>query len=287
MKIIELLKIPGRGISFEFFPPKNDKAKTRLKNTIEVLKEYKPLYASMTYGAGGKEQENTKEAVDMLLKQKSLVVMPHLTCIGSRKENLKKLLDEYNNKGIQNIMALRGDLPEDDCFQGFLEGDLCYAMDLVKLIKSDYPDLCVGVAVYPEGHIETASLDEDMEHTKKKIDEGAEFAVTQMFFDNKYYYGLIDRMKKNNMNIPVLPGVLPLTNLKTLRRFVSLCRTTIPKNIEDALIKVENDAPEMQKIGVGFTINQCRDLIKNGFTKLHFFTLNMPDVIKTILEAIK
>ena len=286
MRITKILENNDKGISFEFFPPKNEKEKKSLLITIKALKKYKPLYTSMTYGAGGSTQESTKKAVRILLEEKDLIVMPHLTCIGTKKETINNLLDEYKKNGIKNIMALRGDLPDVGCKADLSKERLCYAKDLVTLIKEN-DDFCVGVAVYPEGHIETSTLEKDIEYTKQKIDAGSDFAVTQMFFDNSFFYSLCDRMKKKGINIPVLPGILPLTDLAKLKRFVSLCRTTIPKEIENKMSNLQDNPEEMKKAGVDFTIRQCQDLIKNGFKKLHFFTLNQPDVMTSILDAIK
>lgn len=285
MKISEILKKLSKGVAFEFFPPKNEKSKKSLSVTIQALKKPNPLYVSMTYGAGGATQDRTKEAVYMLLKEKNLTVMPHLTCVGAEARGLKELLDEYRKKGIENIMALRGDLPKNKSDFDPSKKDFRYARDLVAFIKKQN-HFCVGVAVYPEGHIETSSLEEDMEYTKQKIDAGADFAVTQMFFDNSYYYALLDRMEKKGIKIPVLPGILPLTNIKKIREFASVCRATIPKRIEEKMRCFEDKSSEMEKEGIEFTINQCRDLVKNGAQRIHFFTLNKPGVIKKIIENI-
>lgn len=284
MKIKDIIKQNKKGVSFEFFPPKTEKGKQSLLTTVKALKEHKPLYTSMTYGAGGSERDKTKEAVNILLQEKDLVVMPHLTCIGAKKTDVLDLLEEYKLKGIKNIMALRGDPPQDG---GSFEqlSDFRYAKDLVALIKAQ-DDFCIGVAVYPEGHIETRTLEEDMEYTKQKIDSGADFAVTQMFFDNSYYYKLLERMRAKNIDIPILPGILPLTNISKVKDFASVCRTTVPKDIEEKMQALSSNPLDMQKCGIDFTIKQCRDLIKNGAKQLHFFTLNKPLVIKTILDAI-
>ncbi len=208
MRISDILKQNNKGVSFEFFPPKTEKMKKSLSIILQALKQYRPLYASMTCGAGGVTQDRTKEAVYMLLKEKDLVVMPHLTCIGAQRADIKSFLDEYKENAIENIMALRGDPPGSESnfdTSTVLRVDssrqeFSYAKDLVSFIKK-YGGFCIGVAVYPEGHIETNSLDEDMEYTKQKVDSGADFAVSQMFFDNSYYYALLDRMQKKGENL--------------------------------------------------------------------------------------
>ncbi|MFH1062609.1 MAG: methylenetetrahydrofolate reductase [NAD(P)H] [Candidatus Omnitrophota bacterium] len=286
MKISEILKQQEKGVSFEFFPPKTEKGRQSLSRTVEMLKQYKPLYVSMTYGAGGGSQEQTKEAVSMLLDSRSLEVMPHLTCIGSCESEIKKILDNYKSQGIENIMALRGDPPVGEKDFNFKVKDYSYASDLVKTLKQ-YNHFCIGVAVYPEGHIETKSLDQDMEFTKKKVEAGADFAVTQMFFDNKYYYALLDRMQKKGITFPVLPGILPLTDVEKVKQFAVICRTTIPSDITMKMEKFRHDPKEMEKIGIDYTIRQCLDLMKNGVKKIHFFTLNKPEIITSIVDAIQ
>jgi methylenetetrahydrofolate reductase (NADPH) len=286
MQISEVLKKQDRGVSFEFFPPKTDKAMDSLGVSITALKKYKPLYVSMTYGASGSTQGATKEATYMLLKEKDLVVMPHLTCIGASRGSIKTLLDEYRQKGIENIMALRGDPPKDLPNFNFKNQELCYAKNLVSLIKN-YGHFCIGIALYPEGHIETSSLAEDIEYAKQKIDAGASFGVTQMFFDNAYYYRMLERMKKRGIDIAVLPGIFPLTDINKLKKFCAVARTTIPKHIAESMSRFVNSPQEMQKLGIDFTIAQCRDLINNGHKRLHFFTFNKPQIIQDILDALK
>jgi methylenetetrahydrofolate reductase (NADPH) len=286
MKINEILASHDEGVSFEFFPPKSEKAKPVLSRTIEILKRYHPLYVSMTYGAGGATQDKTKEAVHMLTQHSDFVVMPHLTCIGAKVGELKMLLDHYKDQGIENIMALRGDPPQDETGP-YTSGhqDLCYAKDLVALLKREYDDFCVGIAVYPEGHIETNSLEEDLKYTKQKIDAGADFAVTQMFFDNTYYFSLLDRFEEAGISLDVLPGILPLTDIVKVRQFASICRATVPRHIEETMSGFR-DRSDMERAGIDFTIKQCRELKKYGVKRLHFFTLNKPEIITSILNAI-
>ena len=286
MRIDQILKNKEKGVSFEFFPARTEKGRQSLADTVGILKQYNPLYVSMTYGAGGAQQHRTKDAVLMLLETKGIEVMPHLTCLGAQCTRIKELLNEYRAQGIENIMALRGDPPEGINDFDFTQKDFSYAVDLVKTLK-EYGQFCIGAAVYPEGHIEASSIEQDLENTKKKIDAGADFAVTQMFFDNEYYYSMIDRMRKKGIGIPVLPGILPLTDVEKVKKFASICRATIPKHIEEKMQKAKDQPQEMEKIGIDFTIEQCRQLISRGFKQLHFFTLNKPQVIIRILEAIK
>ena len=285
MKISDILKQDSKGAAFEFFPPKSERGKVALVETVRALEGCRPLYVSMTCGAAGAAQGKTAETVSLLLGESDLEVMPHLTCLDLTEDMLRNFLNEYREKGIDNIMALRGDPPQGVSDFSFLGQNFSCALDLVKFIKK-YGHFCIGVAVYPEGHIETLSLEEDLEYAKQKIDAGADFAVTQMFFDNTYYYQLLDRMEKKGINIPVLPGILPLTDIAKVKQFADICRTTIPNDVEETMAGFVNKPQEQEKAGVDFTIKQCRDLVRNGVQKLHFFTLNKPRIIKTILGAI-
>jgi len=285
MRVGDIIKQRESGVSFEFFPPKSQKAKDRLIETVKALKVYNPLYVSMTCGAGGVDQAKTKEAVDILLKEKGLLVMPHLTCLDASKDMIENSLKDYQAKAIENIMALRGDPPKGEDILSLGNRDFFYASDLVKFIRERF-NFCIGVAVYPEGHIESNSLIKDLEYAKKKIDSGASFAVTQMFFDNSYYYTFRERAKRAGVTIPILPGILPLTNISKVKEFASICRTTIPEHIEQKMEAAKDRPEEMEKIGVEFTVEQCRDLKSKGFNYLHFFTLNRPQVMRSILDAI-
>ncbi|MFA6281615.1 MAG: methylenetetrahydrofolate reductase [NAD(P)H] [Candidatus Omnitrophota bacterium] len=285
MKIIDILKTHDKGVSFEFFPPKTEAGMSSLISTVKALKLHKPLYTSMTYGAIGSNQGRTKEATCMLMEEKELTVMPHLTCVGGDPDTIKALLNEYKQNGIENIMALRGDPPQGMSILDLKSQALCYAKDLVNFIK-EQDHFCIGVAVYPEGHIETKSLDEDIEYAKQKIDMGANFAVTQMFFDNSYFYNFLERAGKKGIRIPVLPGIFPLTDIDKLKKFCSVARTTVPKKIEEDLSRFRNNPQDMEKAGIEITINQCRDLIKHGHKRLHFFTFNKANIIKAILKGI-
>ena len=286
MRIIDILRDQGRGISLEFFPARSEAGEKALAETVHTLKAYRPMYVSMTCGAGGGKQGRTQEAVAMLLKEGGLVVMPHVTSIDITRDSMKALLDGYRESGIQNLMVLRGDPPQGAVHFDYKKQEFSYASDLVTFIRQEYGDyFCIGVAVYPEGHLETATLEEDMKYTKQKVQMGADFAVTQMFFDNVYYYSLMDRMRKEGLTLPVLPGILPLRDISVVKKFASLCRSTVPTHIEEAMSPLEGKPEEMEKVGLEFTIAQCRDLVEHGVTKMHFYTLNKLAVAK-VLEAV-
>lgn len=286
MRIVDILKEKDSGVSFEVFPPKTDKGTTRLLDTVRKLLDFSPLYISVTYGAGGTSRDRTLKIVTELKKNDQLVVMPHLTCIGSSYKDIELIMDEYVRLGINNIMALRGDPPLEHRDKKLPVVDFIFARDLVRFIKRRYPDFCISVAVYPEGHIESPSWEKYIEYTKEKIDAGADFAITQMFFNNEYFYRMLDCFEKEKINIPVIPGIFPITDLSKLQRFSSFCGTTIPSFIFEELTPFINNSQEMSRRGINITIEQCRDLIKHGIRKLHFFTLNEYSAVGKIIENI-
>ncbi len=288
MKIIEKLKQTEIGISFEFFPPKTQDAEISLFNTIEDLKHINPTFVSVTYGAGGSTREKTRDIVKKLNEETNLTVMAHLTCVGHYKEEIKNILDDYKNIGIENILALRGDIPL-NFERSKIPLDACkYASELVSLIRENYDDyFCIAVASYPEGHPESPNLERDLINFKKKVEAGADFSITQMFFDNRYFYEFIDRCEKANINIPIIPGIMPITNFNQIRKFALLCGATIPEDVVKMFEKYADNLEETKKIGIEFAIKQCEDLIKHNVKGLHFYTLNKPDATLKIYESIK
>lgn len=288
MKIIEKLKQTEIGISFEFFPPKTQDAEISLFNTIEDLKHINPTFVSVTYGAGGSTREKTRDIVKKLNEETNLTVMAHLTCVGHYKEEIKNILDDYKNIGIENILALRGDIPL-NFERSKIPLDACkYASELVSLIRENYDDyFCIAVASYPEGHPESPNLERDLINFKKKVEAGADFSITQMFFDNRYFYEFIDRCEKANINIPIIPGIMPITNFNQIRKFALLCGATIPEDVVKMFEKYADNLEETKKIGIEFAIKQCEDLIKHNVKGLHFYTLNKSDATLKIYESIK
>ncbi len=286
MKIVDILMKRERGLSFEFFPPKTEAGKKELLKTARGLAQYDPLYVSVTYGAGGTTQDRTKDVLFTLKDETDLTLMSHLTCIGATSESLRRLLSEYQEKGIDNILALRGDPPPDVPDFDPTKGEFKYAKDLVTYVKTlEY--FSIAVAVYPEVHQESPSVEADMDYTKEKIDAGADFAITQMFFDNRYFFEFMELARRKGIRIPVLPGIMPITDLNKIRKFASFCKATIPKRIEERMAKVLEKPEEMKKIGIELAIAQCEDLLNNGVQYLHFYTMNNADVVSQIINALK
>ncbi|MGE5893080.1 MAG: methylenetetrahydrofolate reductase, partial [bacterium] len=247
-------------MSFEFFPPKSAEGRGAFMGAVRDLVKYDPLYVSVTYGPGGTTRERTVNTLKWIREETALTVMSHLTCIGETRATVDALLTEFIGTGIDNILALRGDPPRDlpDFDPG--KGEFRYARDLVEFIKT-YDAFSIAVAVYPEGHPDSPSLAKDMEYTKMKINAGADFGIAQMFFDNRYFYDFMDRAEKEGITIPILPGIMPITDLRKIEGFARICKTTVPDEIKAKMYPLLGKPDEMRKIGTEFAVRQCEDLL--------------------------
>lgn len=284
MKICEYLKEGNFSLSFEFFPPKDEKGKKQLFQTLDRLIKYSPNFVSITYGAGGSTRDRTFNTVKEIKEKYNLTVMPHLTCVAHDENEVLELLNTYKEIGIENILALRGDQPKDNPKKGFCK----YAVDLIRLIKEHFGNyFCIGVACYPEGHQEAKSLEEDIEHLKEKWEMGAGFAITQMFFDNSYFFRFKELLTKKGVNIPIIVGVMPITNFKQIKKFADMCGATIPLELAKRLSEVQDQPEEVFKIGVEYAIKQCEELLDFGVDGFHIYTLNKAEAAESILESLK
>jgi methylenetetrahydrofolate reductase (NADPH) len=283
MKIADILKSRHVGISFEFFPPKDQAGEDRLFANIARLEALHPDFVSVTYGAGGGSLKNTRNVVLRIKKETSLVPMPHLTCIDQSREELKAILEEYRKSGIENVLALRGDPPAGaEVFLPPSDG-FCYAKDLVKLAAS-MSAFSIGVACYPEGHCESPDLEMDMVYTRKKIEAGADFAMTQLFFDNMYFYKFLERAMRAGIRVPIIPGIMPITDFSRIKQFAAKCCATIPDRIVKRFEKITSNPEEMKKVGIELATEQCADLLAHGVNNLHFYTLNQSAVTLQIVN---
>lgn len=283
MKIKDILAKNALCISFEHFPPKTLEGENALLHTVRRLRAYEPAYVSVTYGAGGSTREGTRRVVKRILDETDLTVMPHLTCVGSTRDDIRAILEDYRNIGVENILALRGDLPEGMTEIPPQSGGFRYASDLVAFVKS-MNCFSIGVAVYPEGHQQAASLDEDIRYTRLKVDAGAEFSITQMFFENRYLYGFMDRAARAGIDIPLICGMMPIAQFEKIRRFAGLCGATMPARLEALMARANGDEAEMMKIGMDWATDQVADLMKNGLKFFHIYTLNRYDVTEILLN---
>ena len=283
MKIGDMIREHNSSLSFEFFPPKDEMGEVKLFHTIANLEPFRPTFVSVTYGAGGGTLKNTRHVVLRIKRETSLAPMPHLTCVDQDRDELKKILEEYKEQGISNVLALRGDPPRGAEKFVSPKNGFCYAKDLIKLAVSA-GGFSIGVAVYPEGHIESPSLEMDMHYTKQKIDAGADFAITQMFFDNRFFYEFLERAEKADIRIPIIPGILPITDIGRVNKFCQKCGATLPEHIVHRFSQAGTSTEEARKIGIEVTTEQCADLLKNGIRYFHFYTLNQSDAVTEIIN---
>jgi methylenetetrahydrofolate reductase (NADPH) len=260
--------------SIEFFPPKDDAGVDALRQTAAALKSISPDFVSVTYGAGGSTRQRTAQVSGFLKQDFGYTVMPHLTCVGHTREELNGIADKIHADGFRNIMTLRGDPPKgSNEFKATADG-LRYASELVALLRERHPDFCLGVGGYPEKHPEAASADEDLAHLKRKVDAGADFVTTQLFFNNESYYRFVDRCRAAGISVPIVPGIMPVLSLKQIQRFTTMCGTTLPQTLIRRL-EAAGDAPEIvEAVGIDWALAQIRDLIGRGAPGYHLYILN-------------
>lgn len=265
-------------ISFEVFPPKNNDI-SGLFDELRLLKKYKPVLVSLTYGANGTSKDFSIEILKSIIGLE-YNLMPHFTCMSSTKDEIERHIIAIENLGIENILALRGDIPKGG--YDLSENDFKYANELVEFIHHK-TTLSIGVAGYPECHIEAKNLEDDIQNLKKKIYSGASAIFTQLFFENDKFYKYIELVKAAGIEVPIIPGIMPIRSLKQIDKMIEMANVAIPKKLRAQLEKFPNDT---KKIGVEFAISQCHDLIDNGIDSLHFFTLNHSDMVSEILDNI-
>lgn len=281
MKIIDLLKSPKVCVSCELFPPKKGSELEHAQEIVRTIAIQGVDYMSVTYGAGGTAVGKSVALVSEI-ERCGVPALAHLTCVGADEEKIEQVLDQLKAAYVQNVLALRGDLPQG---QEHPLGDYAHASDLVKKIKS-YGDFCVGGATYPEGHPEAAGLDEDLEHTKMKVEAGCDFLVTQMFFDNAMFYNFMYRMLAKGIHVPVVAGIMPVTNLKQIEKIFTLSGTPVPAPLRAMAERFADHPAALKQAGMAYAIGQIVDLIANGFTNIHIYTMNKPDIIGGIRSSL-
>jgi methylenetetrahydrofolate reductase (NADPH) len=286
MHISEILKSNHPAFSFEFFPPKDQTASDTLFSTISELMPLHPAYVSVTYGAGGSTRDLTHDLVLRIQRETNLTVISHLTCVGSSKEEIRSILEQYQQNGISNIMALRGDPPKNNpSFVQHADG-FAHASELVAFIKKCFPKMGIGVAGYPEGHPETPNRLLEIDYLKQKVDAGADYICTQLFFDNRDFYDFCERCEIAGINIPILAGIMPITSSKGMRRMAELASgTRYPARLLKALRRAE-DEDHFEKVGIHWATEQVRDLLDNGIKGIHFYTLNRSNATLKIYDSL-
>ncbi len=287
MLVKEILNAAVKPVfSFEFFPPKKDEDWETLFETIAALSPLNPSYVSVTYGAGGSTRSRTHNLVTKIQKETGLTVVSHLTCICSDKDETGSILANYQNNGINNVLALRGDKPAGSASIDEAIKDFPHAIDLVRFIKTNYPEIGVGVAGFPEGHPETPNRLKEIEYLKEKIDAGADYIVTQLFFDNRDYFDFVERCTIAGITVPIIPGIMPITTAKVMIRMSELALgARVPASLMSKVIKAGNDR-EVASIGIEWATHQVQELIDHNIKGIHFYTLNMADATLRIFNNI-
>ncbi len=284
--VSELLAAGGHTYSFEFFPPKTDEGERALWQTLRELEGLSPTFVSVTYGAGGSERDRTVRVTERIAAETTMLPVAHLTCVGSSVTELRQVIGQYAEAGVRNVLALRGDPPTGPrgTWEAHDEG-FRHADELVRLVR-ELGDFCVGVAAFPEGHPESTDLDTDALRLAGKADAGAEFAITQFFFEADHSFRLVERAASHGSTMPIIPGIMPVTNVSQIRRFAELSGTPVPPPLADRLQRVEDDADAVRAIGVEVAIDLCRTLLDGGAPGLHFYTLNRSTATREIYTSL-
>lgn len=286
MRIDELLAARRPVFSFEFFPPKTPEGVDALFEAVAALKPLEPDYISVTYGAGGATRDGTVEIATRIKREHGIEAMAHLSCVGETREGLAAILDRFAEAGIVNVLALRGDPPRGQSGFSRLEGGLSSAAELTALIDSDY-SFTVGGACFPEVHPEATSLDADLAYLKTKVDAGASFLITQLFFDNDVYWDFVAAARERGIDVPIIPGVIPIASYAQVSRICRLCDASIPDELEQAMRALGGDAEAEALLGVAYAARQCDELLAGGAPGIHFYALNRASGVRAVLSALR
>lgn len=286
MRIRELLGVGRPSISFEFFPPKDDAGFAALRTALAALKELRPTFVSVTYGAGGATRGKTIELVSQIKRDYGLEAMAHLTCLGASRDELRGVMAGLAGSGVENVLALRGDPPRGTAaFEAHPDG-FRHASELTALARQHFR-FCLGGACYPEKHPESPSLEVDLDNLCHKVDAGCEFLITQLFFDNRHYFDFVGRVRAKGIAVPIIPGVMPINNVAQVERFTKMCGASIPAELLAELRRFQDDPVAVQLLGVSHATAQCLELLQRGAPGIHFYTLNKSPAARTILKGIQ
>jgi len=274
--------------SFEFFPPKTDEGERNLGRALAELSRLSPTFVSVTYGAAGSATQKAKtiDIVTHLRRDYGMEAMAHLTLVGATLPELRATLDRMRDAGIENVLALRGDPPAGQSEWTATEGGLRYSRELIELLRDEYP-FCIGAACFPEVHIHAADAESDLRYTKEKVDAGARFLITQLFFDNRTYYDFVARARDAGIDVPIIPGIMPITDVSQITRITSMCGATIPGELRRELELRADQPGAAAEFGVAYATLQCADLLANGAPGIHFYTLNRSPATRAILSALR
>jgi methylenetetrahydrofolate reductase (NADPH) len=286
MRIAQILEQQRPVFSFEFFPPKTDEGQRTLEGTLEVLRDDAPHYVSMTYGAGGSTRNRTVELTRWIKQDLGIEAMAHLSCVGEPTERLVELLVQIQESGVENVLALRGDPPRGETEWRPHPGGLHYSVELIRLIRGRF-DFCVGAACFPEVHPDAPDRESDLRYALAKQEAGVSFLITQLFFDNERYFDFIDDARAAGITVPIIPGIMPVTNYGQLKRFTEMCGASIPEELERELNGRADDPEAVAELGVAYATLQCSDLLARGAPGIHFYTLNRSPATRAILAALR
>ena len=282
MKIIDLLKKDTLSLSFEVFPPKTDTTFESVKHATEEIAKLHPAFMSVTYGAGGGTSRYTLDIAKNIKEQYGVPTLAHLTCVSSKKETVHARIADIKAAGIQNVMALRGDIPAELENADRSHWDYHHAIDLIRELKESGADFCIGGACYPEIHPESTNQSEDIKYLKEKVDAGCEFLTTQMFFDNNLLYNFLYKIREAVITVPIIPGVMPITNGKQVERAIKLSGSFMPQRFKSLVDKFGASPAAMKQAGIAYATDQIIDLFANGITNVHVYSMNKPYVAAAI-----
>lgn len=282
MKVTDRLKSGELSLSFEVFPPKNDSAFESVKNATEEIAKLKPSFMSVTYGAGGGTSEYTLDIAKNIKKQYGVSTIAHLTCVSSTKETVKARIQSMKEAGIENVLALRGDLTPELANSDRRRWDYTHATDLIRELKNSGADFCIGGACYPEVHPESENQKEDIKYLKEKVDAGCEFLTTQMFFDNNLLYNFLYKIREAGITVPIVAGIMPITNAKQVERAIKLSGSFMPQRFKSIVDKFGNDPDAMRQAGIAYATDQIIDLFANNITNVHVYSMNKPEVAMAV-----
>ncbi len=282
MKIIDLIKDDKLSLSFEVFPPKVDSSFDSVKAATEEIAKLKPAFMSVTYGVGGGTSRYTLDIAKNIKDKYDVPSLAHLTCVSSNKETVHKQIEEIKKAGIKNIMALRGDIPQELMGADRSTWDYTHAVELIRELKRYDNDFCIGGACYPEVHPESLNQKDDIKYLKEKVDAGCEFLTTQMFFDNNLLYNFLYKIREAGITVPVVAGIMPITNAKQVERAISLSGSYVPQRFKSLVDKFGHDPAAMKQAGIAYATDQIIDLFANNITNVHVYSMNKPDVAQKI-----
>lgn len=286
MKIINILNSEKFSLSFEVFPPKKETSYESVKNATEAIAELSPSFMSVTYGAGGGVSQYTLQIAKNLKEKFNIPMLAHLTCVSSSRETVKARIEEMKAAGIQNVMALRGDLTPELMASNREHWDYRHAVELVRELKASDGDFCIGAACYPEVHPESSSQREDIQFLKEKVDAGVDFLTTQMVFDNNLFFNFLYKLREAGVLCPVIPGIMPITNANQVERAIKLSGSFMPQRFKSLVDKFGSDAEAMKQAGIIYASDQIIDLYANGIKNIHVYSMNKPDVAEGIFRNV-